>query len=224
MKSTRRCTWIVALCALACSGCTIPVLKNPLVKPAEAKAVDTLCGVYRSDDCPTNFIHYVHVGPAGGDFPAGFVRIVSVMQPRDKTEVLEEPMTYIGFVEPIGKYHILHLPLSNAMKDKEKRRRTSWNGKWDENEVAGYLAMRLLIGDAGVEMAMLDGDVVKEQIRAKALTGEIEEKRSMVDGKVVVTDGPVMITEEMGKLRDFFSRHIDGKLFEEPHWKFERVK
>lgn len=224
MTTMKRHALLGALLALSCSGCTIPVVKNPLVKPADAHAVASLYGVYRSNDCPTNLVHWVHVGPAGSEFPAGFVRIVSIGQPRDAKTALDEPDTYIGFLAPVGKYHVLHLPFPKKAQDDKANPGISWDRKWDEDEVEGYLVLRLLLGDDGVEMAALDGRFVRDEIGAKKLTGEAKEEHRERNGVVEIKEGPVTITAGTAELREYFARHVDGKLFDKPYWKFVRMK
>lgn len=228
MISNHRWSLVGVLLVLVCSGCTIPLVKHPLVNPAEAKAEASLYGVYRTEDCPDNIVHWVHVGPAGGDFPAGFVRIISVSQPKERqpkdAKTALDWTTYIGFVERVGKYHVLHLPLPRKAKGDEEKRRSWWDQKWDENEVGAYMVLRLSVGDDVVEMAVLDGEFVKDEIKAKKLTGEVDEKRREHDGAVVAEDGAVTITAGTAELREYFARQIEGKLFIERQWKFTRVK
>ncbi|MEX0717640.1 MAG: hypothetical protein WD066_13690 [Planctomycetaceae bacterium] len=219
MNRNNRGLPIVALFLLACSGCTIPTVENPLVAPADAKPLPSLHGVYRSTDCPDNLVNYAHIGPAGDGYPASFLRIVVVSQPKDQTALGFS--SYIGFVEPIGKHHVLHIPWSKTEVPDEQR--TNWNQNWEDDQVAGYMVMRLSVAPDDVEMSDLNDDFVEQQIAAKKIDGRVTRKAGERDdaepGNKTIT-----ITADTDDLRKFFTRHIDGELFNESRWKFTRVK
>jgi hypothetical protein len=206
-----------------CSGCTIPELKHPLVKPEDAKTCLQLYGVYRSTDCPDNIVVYEHVGPAGDDFPEGFLRFISVSQPKDyKTPLKSE--SYIGFVEQIGKDYILQIPV-HKQAEKFEQQGTAWGGKWDAEQVAGYIVVRLSIREGVVEMSALNNEFVEESIETKQLAGQVmQEKVKREDGSVEIGEKTIYIAAETAELRKFFARHIDGGLFDKPDWKYTRVK
>lgn len=89
MSPTKRYCLTVTSLVLTCSGCTIPTIQEPLVNPSESKPFPKLHGAYRTTDCPDNIVHYAHVGPAGDNYPDGFLPIISVSQPKN-AETLEK--------------------------------------------------------------------------------------------------------------------------------------
>ena len=164
---------------------------------------------------------YAHVGPAGDAYPDGFLRIIWVGQPKD-SELALDYTTYIGFVEQIGRYYILHIPLPKNLKlDKPP---DIWNQKWDAKQVSGYMVVRLLVQPDGTEMSDLNDDFIAEQINAKKLAGRVTQKVVERDGVVEIGKKTITITVDSEELRQFFKRHTDGKLFNKPHWKYTRVK
>ena len=221
MSSTMRNIPLVAFFILACSGCTIPTLTNPLVTPSDAKAFPKLHGVYRTTDCPDNIVHYAHVGPAGDDYPDGFLRIISVSQPKDSKTALDSE-SYVGFVEQIGLHYVLHIPLSKTLKHDDQR--TIWNEKWDAKDVGGYMVVRFTAGPDGIEMSDLNDDFIAEQVASKNLNGRVTQKVVERNGVTEIRKRTITITADSQELREFFKRHIDGKLFNKPYWKFTRIK
>jgi hypothetical protein len=206
---------------LACSGCTIPTFTNPLVNPSDAKSFPTLHGVYRTTDCPTNLVMYEHVGPAGDGYPNGILRIISVAQPKDAKTPLRST-TYFGFVEQIGRHYILHLALPKS--GNLDRPPESWNEKWDVTQVGGYLVLKLSAIDDGFEMAPLNDVWLAEQIRSNQLAGQVTQDTPTRDGATKVGGTTITVTADAEALREFFTRHIDDKLFDKPSWKYTRVK
>jgi len=180
-----------------------------------------LPGVYRSTDCPDNIVHYAHVGPAGDDYPDGFLRIISVSQPKDSKTALDSE-SYVGFVEQIGQHHVLHIPLPRTLKLDDQR--TIWNQKWDAKDVGGYMVVRLSVAPDGAQMSDLNDAFIAEQIAAKNLGGRVTQKIVERDGITEVGKKAITITADSQELREFFKRHIDGKLFNKPHSKFTRLK
>lgn len=222
MPTTNRLPIVAALLFLACTGCTgctVPVAEHPLVDPADASTFPELHGVYRADDDADTFGQFVHIGSAGDGFPAGFVRIISVYQPKDATHALRST-TYIGFVERIGQAHILHLPgpKSGKLDDQHK----VWDEKWNPDQLAGYLLVRLTPRDGGVDMSALNVEFIKKQIEEQKLAGRVEVEQSQSDGTEVIKS--ITITAETDELRAFFERHIDVELFDDPHWRYARVE
>ncbi len=211
---------IAAVSLLACTGCTLPTSKYPLVDPAVAKPMPELHGAYRSTDAPDNIVHYAHVGPAGDGFPEGFLRIVSVGQPKDaKTELTH--FLCVAFVERVGRHHVLHIPLPKTLNLNES---APWPQKWDPEQVGGYHLVRLTKrDDGGIEMAGLNESFLAKQIDAKQLAGRVTQEE-IRRGEVVEADKrTVTITADSEDLRQFFTRHIDGELFNKAHWRFSRV-
>lgn len=221
MPTTTHYLPFAPLFILAFSGCTIPTLTNPLITPSDAKAFPKLHGVYRTTDCPDNTIHYAHVGSAGDDYPHGFLRILSVGQPKDSKTALDSA-GYIAFVEQIAQYHLLHIPLPRTLKLQEQH--AIWNQKWDANDVGGYIVVRLRVSPDGVEMSDLNDDFIAEQIAGKNINGRVNQEVIERDGVTEVGKKTITITAESRELREFFTRHIDGKLFNKPYCKFNRVK
>jgi hypothetical protein len=219
MHATYRISIAAPLLFLACTGCTVPVSEHPLVDPADASMFLELHGVFRSDDDADIFGDYAHVGSAGNGFPAGFVRIIAIKQPKDTTHALRST-TYVGFVERIGQAFILHIPgpKSGKLDDQHK----VWDKKWDPDQLAGYIFMRLSLRDGGVDMSALNVEFIKKQIEGQKLAGRVEVEQSKSDGNEVIKS--ITITAETDELRAFFERHIDGELFDEPHSRYTRVE
>ena len=206
--------------ALTCTGCTIPTTKNALVTPSDASACPALHGVYRSADCADNLDHWVHIGPAGDNYPKGFLRIISVFQPRDSHTALDS-MSYVGFVEQIGQYQVLHIPLPGTLNvDSEC---TTWNRKWDAAQVGGYWVARLLVRPDAIEMADLNREFITDAIAAGKLTGQVAQER-VKSGGIEYGKKTITMTAKSDELRDFFIHHIEGELFNTPDWVFTRAK
>ena len=213
--------FLACVLLLVCVGCTVPTLENPLVDPSQARAFPGLLGAYRTDDCPDNIVHYAHVGPAGDGYPDGFIRIISVSQPRDAETALRSE-AYVGFVVPIGGFYILHIPLSKATNVDGGLTISDQN--WDRNQIAGYFVLRLLAGPDGIEMSGLNEHFIAEQIAKSRLAGRVTQPTVERDGVVEVGERVITITADEDELRQFFTRHVDGDLFRDPDWKFTRVR
>ncbi len=204
--------------SLFCSGCTIPVSENPLVNPAEAKPDTSLYGTFRAIDETNEQVGYMHIGPAGENFPAGFMRILLVSQ----NEVLESEHL-LGFVEKIGRYHVLHIP-EIKVQEIMTSQRTAWDLEWDIHQVEGYLLVRLLVTDDNIELTFIENDFLIEQIEAQKLSGQIQrEEQKLMYGLVKHEKVSITITADSDDLREFFSQHIDGKLLSEQVMKFMRI-
>jgi len=204
---------------LICSGCALDTLKHPLVDPAEAKPMPELYGVYRTTEFKEGFLNYVHVATAGGDYPPGFLRGVLVGQPRDpKTPVTVRG--FVGFIEPLGRYHILHCPFpqEGVLEDQPK---ISSPPNWKRQDVTGYMAIRLEIGKESVEASGLNREFIVNQIRSGKLAGEVHMGEHPKTGEPRVSN--VSITAKQKELRAFFEKHMDAGLFQETSQTYRRI-
>ena len=222
MPTISRRALLAALLVLASCGCSpYPTLENPLVDPAQAKPLAEWHGLYRAMETRNDGDElYVHIGPASDDEPAGLLRILMVSHSADARSPLDAtPM--VGFVEPVGSFHVLHLPVPKEQGPKRERR--LWDGKWDAQQVEGYLVLRMALTADGFELNFFNEDFVAEQIKGKKLSGRIDEKVVERDGVKSIERRDITITADTDELRAYFDEHIDGKLFDDRAWKFVRV-
>ena len=229
MSSIGRCCVCVGL-LLLCVGCKIPTTKNPLVEPSEAKPFSGLYGAFRSTDRTDDDLQYVHMGPAGNGYPAGFLQIISVSHSNDskssdsklsdsKSSLVFEK--YVGFVYPMGRYAVLHIPLPKTKKEANKP--AFWDREWDQEQVGGYMIMRLLVSPDSIEMCSLNEEFVMEKILSKKLAGRVDQGAGEREPATTVKIQTVTITADADALRQFFTKYMDDKLFDDPQWKLTRL-
>lgn len=208
MSQFVRCLLFASLLA-AGSGCNVTTSQHPLVAPAEAKRLPALYGHFRHAEDADNVVRFEHIGPAGEGFPAGMLRILIVQSSRNGEQPLEYFST-VGFVQPVGKYHVLHLPHPKKL---DLDSRDMFGQKWDPDLVAGYHLERLLIRADDVEVASLNPEFLAEQIASGRLAGVVRQGETRRGDVTEIGPTSVTITAETAELRKFFERHIEGKLF-----------
>jgi hypothetical protein len=224
MPATIKCRCCLGLVLLALStslGCTIPSFDHPIVNPSEAIPAPELTGAYYTSECPDNYTDHEHLGPAGEGFPKGFLRIVSIGQPKDAISPLQAS-EYIAFAEKIGEHYVLCIPIQKGI-DLEKMRYT-WKGDWDESRVAAYWMVRLTKRDDACEVCYFNSDFLEKQIVAKQIAGEVRTKKIKEDGGAESEQKSIRVLATTQELRTFVTRHMDGGLFEAKGRKFLSVK
>lgn len=190
------------------AGCSIPTFEHPLVAPEKAEVPPGTFGLYRAKGTDGDGEGYVHVGPAGGKFPPGFVRIVVVNHPTNATTALESSQ-FVGFLEPIGMSYLFHLPLPRGEMGLGEQT-TVWMEQWDASQLGGYLILRLAPRDGGLGLSMVDSEFVAAEITAGRLAGSVTEKQV---GETSVRYKQILVTATSPQLKVFFTQHIDGPLF-----------
>jgi hypothetical protein len=213
MLITKRSFLMIALLFLLCSGCAFPTSKNPLVNPSDAKAFPELHGVYRSEEKEDNTYHYAHIGPAGDQYPKGFLRIISVGQSSGLKSELKLKIL-VGFVEKIGKEYLLHFPIPENYSATDNK--LEYAGQiWDASKVGSYLIIKLSLSPETLSMTLLDEEFIEEMIKTKKLAGLITpRKKEKQNGKYVTIPKSIIITAGIEELRQFFKQHLDGNLFQ----------
>lgn len=210
--------WLAVLC-MAC-GCSIPFSQHPIVAPAEAKPCPELYGAYRFESGKKIVeedpdVALWHLGPAGENYPPGFLRIISV----NYKDGLLQSTNGITFVEKVGDAYILHIPdiasggqefVSEASAWKPwKETWDPWKNGWDAERVKDYLLVRVTLEEDNLHLGILNSEFVISAIEAGELSGEVERSTDKPDSPSV----SVRITAETPELRAYFERHIAGELF-----------
>ena len=214
--------YIAALFAMVLfSGCTIPLFQHPLVAPSEAKKVDSIYGVYWTQT-GSKAKSYEKVESAGANYPPGFIRFFSPNQ-NDATDDRQSPSAMIGFLEPVGDYYILNVPLTGTGNGEGHGWQDAIKESWDESKVVGYLLFRLKVTKNTLELALLEPEAIEECIKSKKLDGSIKQNNKLLDdGTTEVGPKEIIVTSKPDKLRKFFLESIEGAIFSKNNGAFQR--
>jgi len=204
------------------SGCTPIVCEHPIVNPAEAKPCPELYGAYRFESAreeqkEDREFWLWHLGPAGENFPAGFLRLISL----EFKDGLPHSSNGVLFAEKVGDAYIVHsaetgtaeqelISEASAWKPWSERWDT-WKNGWDPDRVKFYHLMRFTLKKGNLHWGIMNTDFVISEIEAGRLSGEVT--RSDDEENPQTTS--VRITAETSELRAFVERHIAGNLFED---------
>lgn len=214
-------TLTVLAVLVALSGCAIPEFEHSLIPPEEAKPAPKMFGMYRMVDEQGEIESIVHVGKAGGNYPDGFVRIITIDQKKDPNEELGFE-SFVGFVAETEGGWILHLPLDHVdhalLRDEKQSER-----KWKTSDVESYILLKIVPADEGLEMGITNSNYVAEQIEAGKLAGRAVRKKDE-NGKETADFESIKVTAEPKELREFFKQHMDQGLFPEDMGKLERIE
>ena len=165
---------------------------------------------------------FIHVDNAGANFPAGFVKIVIVVHPKRRDSAIESN-TLIGFVEPIGAYHVLHIPVTTSSEDDLQD--DSIREKWDESKVTGYLLSLLTISEDQVEETFLNEDFIEKSIELGMIDGTIKNPDRKEGNETVESKNKeIKVTASTKKLHEFFEKNVAGELKSENKIVYQRVE
>ncbi len=217
----------LALTGWGMTGCGIPLSEHPLLEPKKAQPMPKLHGTYRQQDFADGAAHAVKIGPAGDGFPPGFFKFESIAASRDSA-AQKRRLSMVGFVVPMGRYHILNVLIPrDAKTDKKSSGGTKVS---DSSPDHAYVFIRLLLKEDGFEAVQLNTDFIVQEIIAGRLAGwsdaDIDADGDEVDQAPPKPDplAMTMIEADTAKLRAFFEQHMKGKLFKGPKMKFVRVE
>ena len=223
---------LAATTCLIFGGCTIPLFEHPLESPDAATVPHELFGVYKQIDGPDNVSHYVHVGPAGGETPAGMFRFLSISQPLDGLTPLKATQGF-ALATRVGEFHIMQIPVFSPIKRDSGPQidRDSWDG----SAVAGYIMMRLRVHANGIEMSYIDSLFMESAVENGSVRGTVERTETTHvitvpndDGELVETVIPesktdaITITADPHSLLSFVRKNIEEGLFSQSPIKFQR--
>lgn len=223
--------WIGLLAVAAGSGCVTTVLKHPLVKPEKARAAKDFYGVFcmKEEDGARSFLH---IGPAGDEFPSGFFRVVAIQH--DSTGVPQRAdHDLIGFIEPMGKYYLIHIPLildpdeidvdeedaADAAGDGKRPIDLAragfelysrlWEDEWKPDQVVAYWLLGLKKTPDGFQVFPINDGFVRQAILDKTIEGALGRGVAMREPDNVITADPQAT-------RAFFAKHLPGELLARP--------
>ena len=224
-------TVLAAICLFS-TGCTIPLFEHPLESPSGATVPPGLFGAYKQVGGPENVAHYVHVGPAGAEAPAGVFRFVSVSQPLDEATPLKATRGY-GIATAVGDFHVLQLPIYSGTgnSDVSQLERETWN----DSAIIGYVFARAHIEAGRIEMSWIDGHFVEAAIENGNLCGTVDRTVKTHTVALPNEDGnganttihedeteSITVTAEPCSLRSFVHANIESGLFSETVTTFTR--
>lgn len=221
--------WIPVLAAM--QGCPkfdlelqLETFAQPLVAPADAVCPDELIGTFVCRDEPStdenaeldlldipdeieeesfSSTQYLHVGRAGGKFPDGFLRFVSVGLPDDSKGAINSSSD-VFFVKKVDSRFIAHLPV---MKGKP----VGVIEAWDEAQCRGYLLAEIRIVNDALELRYLNHELLKELIESK----KIKTQKVEPTGRIITSDGK--------SLRQLIESYGD-RMFDVECERYDRVK
>ncbi len=231
MRWPKTNAWMGLLAVVACSGCVTTVLKHPLVKPEKARAVKDFYGVFcmKEEDGARN---YLHIGPAGDEFPRGFFRFVAVQHDPQGSPVGADS-DFIAFLEPIGDFYVVHIPLvldpdetdseeQDAADAAGKRKNTIDLAKasldlysalsddeWKPDKVVAYWLCGLKKTTDGFQVFPINDGFVRQAILDKKIAGTLGRGPAARERHNVITADPQAT-------RAFFAKHLPGKLLAQP--------
>lgn len=197
---------LIAISFLATAGCQSLLLEHPLIAPKDAKVYANLHGMYRvqDPDNPQSQV-IVHIGQAGPPFPAGMLRITSLSHMEQQGGILRVS-NMMGFVEPLGKYYLLHIPIKKHDRE-EQPNYESWDSHWDPTEIDGYYLARLTIQDDRIDIAYMNTTFIHKAIENKSLAGTIGPIRTPPE------EPALRVTADAKELRAFLETHVEGPFF-----------
>ena len=85
------------------------------------------------------------------------------------------------------------------------------------------MIMRLLVSPDSIEMCSLNEEFVMEKILSKKLAGRVDQGAGEREPATTVKIQTVTITADADALRQFFTKYMDDKLFDDPQWKLTRL-
>lgn len=196
------------------------IFVSPLVPPSKCVAPDELIGSFVGRTQPSfdntteedlfeassesfRTTPFFHVGRAGGKFPKGFLRLVSVDVPQDSSGTITSTSD-VFFVKKIGKSYIAHLPIvkGETLGDSEA---------WDASKCDGYLLAELRLVNNSLEIRVLNRELLDKLIDAKTILLESGDS----DVKLV--------TNTAKSLNEIFTKY-GGELFKGDVDTFRQVK
>lgn len=192
---------------------------HPLVAPGQSVAPDELIGSFRGrnelsfDTTIENdkleiasetfrATPFFHIGRAGGEFPQGFLRMISVEVPRDSSGTITSS-SEVFFVKKIGARYIAHLPIMQGEL-------LGSIESWDENQCDGYMLAELRLTEGSLELRAFNRELLDKLIESKTIAIETADG----DAKLV-TNTAESLTEIVIKYGD--------KLFDGDGDVFDRV-
>lgn len=200
------------------------MLETPLVNPDKAIRFPELNGTFKSSE-PGEMSSWLHVGSAGKEFPAGFHKLVWVVEPEGEPI----PLVLYGFFEKIEDSYFLHIPRSKPSGESKKQERfqplhfQQFPDGWDTGNVDKYLLVRFSGSNEAIVVEFLDADYIISQIESKSLKGEIETDKTDPENETWNTKTAI-ITAKPAVMRDYLQSDSSGKLYGKKGIGFKRVK
>jgi hypothetical protein len=165
MKAFRRfsLTTLIGSCLLLTSCIDS---KEPICKPEDAKVDKDLTGTWRTE-LDNGEIHYFHIAPAGGNLPAGVMRIITIVFSSDGT--LSQPGEMLGFSADVGDRRFLNIAF---IDDGELG--TMANEGWNPELPKGFLLVKYQAADGKLTIWEMDAQAKRRLIEAEKIKGTIE--------------------------------------------------
>lgn len=192
------------------TGCTYPVIDNPLVLPGKCETLPELHGVFKIQNPDVKKNSYLHIGSAGEEFPAGFLQIVMVQQPDDTRPL--GATSFVAFAEPVADSYIIQIPLPEDCSLEQQLDKLE--KKWDVEKVASYTYLRMTRTKTGFSVFLLDENFLASQIKANQLAGRIDQNVNKTTDPPTVGKRTIRVTAGTSELRQYFGSTPLDKLFE----------
>ncbi len=200
----------LAFTQLFISGCTYPIVENPLISPDKCEQLLELHGAFKTQNPDTKKIGYLHIGSAGVDFPAGFLQIVVVQQTDDKRPL--GATSFVAFAVPVSDSYIIHIPMPEDCNLEQQL--TKLGNRWDVEQIDHYTLLRLTRTETGFALFLLDEEFLASQIESKQLAGRIEENVDQTTNPRTLGNRTTHITANTAELRKYFNSTALDKIFE----------
>lgn len=212
---------MLALGVFLLTGCSYPTVENPLVSPEECEPCPELHGTFKCENPDTGEAMFMHIGTAGEQFPAGFLKIVTVQHAADSKRPLGVSQ-FVAFAEPVSDSHIIHVPLPANTQFEQQLDKL--DNQWDKSKIDDYAISRLTQTKTGIAFFILDEDFITSQVEAKKLTGRIEREVDETQAPPRIGKRTTVVTAKTDELREYFETTPLDRIFPSPIFLFDRVQ
>lgn len=205
-----RITLTLTLLAIFSLGCNDPKFVNPIVQPESAPVCDQVFGAYKHTQPGRSSISFLHIGSAGENFPAGFMRVVMVSHRPDKKRELNTA-TIVAFAQPVGDYFVGNLPMPD---DKNITEQLSVLGnRWDQDKVDGYYFFMLRKTEEGLDLRYVNGSEIENRIEDGTLAGTIGHGLGNPEEAPPEEEPHATVTASSQELKELFTEELLDELF-----------